>query len=108
MKLSFDNFSIKVKIVIIILFITTVSLVLAGAIFFAYDKKQFEKRTINDLSILAKVIGNNSTAAITYNDAGTASEILNSLIAEKQVKNAAIILEKGDTLARYKQDSLAN
>ncbi len=108
MKLSFDNFSIKVKIVTIILFITTISLVLAGAIFFAYDKKQFEKRTVNDLSILAKVIGNNSTAAITYNDAGTASEILNSLVAEKQVKNAAIILENGDTLARYRHDSLAN
>ncbi len=108
MKLNFNNFSIKVKIVTIILFITTISLVLAGAIFFAYDKKQFEKRTINDLGILAEVIGNNSTAAITYNDATTATEILNSLIAEKQVKNAAIILKNSDTLARYKHKRVKN
>lgn len=101
MKLNFNNFSIKVKIVSIIILVTIIALVLAGTIFFAYDKKQFEKRTINDLTILAKVIGNNSTAAITYNDQETASEILNSLVAEKQVKHASIIV-RGDTLADYR------
>ncbi len=105
MKLNFNNFSIRVKIVSIILLITTIALVLAGSIFFAYDKRQFEKRTVNDLSILAEVIGDNSTAAITYKDAGTANEILNSLVAEKQVKNAFIIIENNDTLATYNRDT---
>ena len=68
MKLNFNNFSIKVKIVSIILLINVIALVLAGSLFFAYDKKQFEKRTVNDLGILAEVIGDNSTAAITYKD----------------------------------------
>ena len=104
MKLNFNNFSIKVKIVSIIILVTTIALVLAGTIFFAYDKKQFEKRTINDLSILSQVIGNNSTAAITYNDQETANEILNSLRAEKQVKHASIIVNQNDTLAIYKKD----
>jgi signal transduction histidine kinase/DNA-binding response OmpR family regulator len=104
MKLNFNNFSIKVKIVSIIILVTIIALVLAGTIFFAYDKKQFEKRTINDLTILAKVIGNNSTAAITYNDKETATEILNSLVAEKQVKHASIIVRKNDTLASYRKN----
>ncbi|HKK60385.1 MAG TPA: ATP-binding protein [Salinivirga sp.] len=104
MKLNFNNFSIKVKIVSIILLITTIALVLAGSIFFAYDKKQFEKRTVNDLGILAEVIGDNSTAAITYKDPETANEILNSLVAEKQVKNAFIIIENNDTLASYSRE----
>ncbi|ALO17137.1 Sensory/regulatory protein RpfC [Salinivirga cyanobacteriivorans] len=104
MKLNFNNFSIKVKIVSIILLITTIVLVLAGSIFFAYDKKQFEKRTVNDLGILAEVIGDNSTAAITYKDPETANEILNSLVAEKQVKNAFIIIENNDTLAAYNRE----
>ena len=103
MKLNFNNFSIKIKIVSIIILVTIIALVLAGTIFFAYDKKQFEKRTINDLSILAQVIGNNSTAAITYNDQETAREILNSLVAEKQVKYASIILRGNDTLTTYKK-----
>jgi uncharacterized membrane protein affecting hemolysin expression len=104
MKLNFNNFSIKIKIVSIIILVTIIALVLAGTIFFAYDKKQFEKRTINDLSILAQVIGNNSTAAITYNDPETAREILSSLVAEKQIKYAAIILKDNDTLATYKKN----
>lgn len=103
MKLNFNNFSIKVKIVSIIILVTLIALVLAGTIFFAYDKKQFEKRIINDLSILSQVIGNNSTAAITYNDQETAKEILNSLVAEKQVKHATIIVREKDTLAEYKK-----
>ena len=105
MKLNFNNFSIKVKIVSIILLINVIALVLAGSLFFAYDKKQFEKRTVNDLGILAEVIGDNSTAAITYKDPEVANEILNSLVAEKQVKNAHIIVGETDTLARYRKDS---
>lgn len=107
MKLSFSNFSIRTKVVSITLMVTATALILAGTIFFAYDKKQFEKRTINDLSILAEVIGNNSTAAITYNDKETGKEILGSLSAEKQVKHAAIILKNNDTLTKYKPNNFS-
>ncbi|MFO7862381.1 MAG: ATP-binding protein [Salinivirgaceae bacterium] len=106
MKLSFSNFSIRAKVVSITIMVTLIALLLAGVIFFAYDKKQFERRTINDLNILAEVIGNNSTAAITYKDEETAKEILSSLSAEKQVKHAAIILENTDTLAKYRPERI--
>nr|MDA3866058.1 ATP-binding protein [Salinivirgaceae bacterium] len=106
MKLSFNNFSIRAKVVSITIMVTLTALLLAGVIFFAYDKKQFERRTINDLTILAEVIGNNSTAAITYKDEETAREILSSLSAEKQVKHAAIILKNTDTLAKYRPERI--
>ncbi len=101
MKLNFNDFSIKIKIVVVILFITSIALIFAGAVFFAYDKKQFEEKTLSNLKILARITGNNSTAAILFKDQATTNEILYSLLVSPYIRAAYILTSNGDTLAQY-------
>ncbi|MCK4663807.1 MAG: response regulator [Bacteroidales bacterium] len=106
MKLNFNDISIKRKIVGIIITISSISLLLSGFLFLAYDRSQFELQTLNNLSILAEIIGNQNTATITYNDINTANEILSSLVFEPDINFALIFNENKDTIAKYLKDSL--
>lgn len=103
MKLGFRNISIKYKIISIIVLISTVSMIFAMLIFSAYDKSQFEIKTLQDLSILAKVISSNSTAAVAFKDKQAAKELLQSLKFEKHITQAYILLTNNDYLANYKR-----
>ena len=90
MRLSFKDTSIRIKLIYLILTITTISLLLSSVIFFAYDKSQFEIQSLNDVTILSDVIGNINTGAIVYNDKLTANESLNALIFDKDINYALI------------------
>lgn len=107
MKWSFNNISIKIKVVGVIIIITLIALVLAGGIFFAYDRKQFEQKTLNNLQMMAGIIGNNSTAALMFKDVAAAHEILFSLSANPNIRSASICSASGDTLAKY-TDNITN
>jgi len=101
MKLSFKNISIKIKLTLIILIVSTISLILSGVFFLAFDKSEFEYRTIQNLSILAEIIGNNNSAALLFDDKETAFESISSLKANKHIQKAAIYTKKGIILAEY-------
>lgn len=101
MKLSFKNISIRIKIVGIVLIVSTISLTLSGLIFFAFDKNQFKIESLKELSILAQIIGNYNTAAILYDDKLAAEESLNSLVFKENITRAAIYNNNNDTMAVY-------
>ncbi|MCK5823124.1 MAG: response regulator [Bacteroidales bacterium] len=106
MKLSFNDISIKVKIVGLVLIISSVSLILSGIIFYAYDKAQFEIKIIRDLSTLAEVIGDNNTANLFFDSKDEAIKILGFLSSYKHIRQASIFNKKGNLFAEYKRDSL--
>ncbi|NOZ45380.1 MAG: response regulator [Chlorobi bacterium] len=101
MKLSFKNISIRIKIVGLVLIISTISLAISGLIFFAFDKNQYKIESLKELNILAQIIGNYNTAAILYNDKFAANESLNSLVFNENIKKAAIFKSEKDTMAVY-------
>ena len=106
MKLSFNDISIKIKIVGLVLIISSVSLVLSGIIFYAFDKTQFEIKSIRDLSTLAEVIGDNNTANLFFNSKDEAIKILDFLNSYKHIRQASIFNKNGNLFAEYKRDSL--
>ncbi len=108
MKINFKNLSIKYKIVILITLVSTISMLFALFIFSAYDKSEFEIKTLKGISILAEVISNNSTAAVAFEDNYAATELLQSLKVEKHIQKAFIFLPNNDTLAFFRKDSLYN
>ncbi|HON18295.1 MAG TPA: ATP-binding protein [Salinivirgaceae bacterium] len=108
MKWSFNNFSIKVKMVGVILFVTAIALFFAGIIFFAYDRKQFEIKTLNNLKILAQITGNNSTAAIVFKDQAATNEIIYSLVSSPNIRAAYILTTSGDTLSKFASNDFRN
>ncbi|RLD64635.1 MAG: hypothetical protein DRJ01_00065 [Bacteroidetes bacterium] len=105
MKLSFNDLSIKTKIVGLVLFISSVSLILSGIIFYTYDRKQFEIKTIRDLSTLAEVIGDNNTANLFFDSKDEAIKILSFLNSYKHIRQASIYNKKGKLFAEYKKDT---
>ena len=98
MKLA--NISIKRKLTIIIMTASTVALLLASAGFVTCELFTFRRAMVRDLSTLAEVIGNQSTAALTYDDVPAAQEILSALSTKKRIVAAGIY--KGNSLfAQY-------
>ncbi len=88
-----------------VLLVTTLTslsaLLLASITFVSYDLVTFRRDRVNDLRILGKVIGSNSTAAITFGDARSAQEMLSALRATPNIEKAVIYGRSGDPLAVY-------
>ena len=80
---------------------STVALLLVSAGFTTYELVTFRQTMSSDLSTLAEIIGNQSTAALTYKDQDTAAEILNALSVKKHIVAAALYDKNGQLLAAY-------
>lgn len=107
--MNFSDLSIRIKIVSLVLATSFVSLIMAGLIFFAYDKTQYQESTLRDLTILAKIIGDNNTANIKFNYPPEAVEILETLVADEDILVARIFDNNHNIFAEYiKNDSYKN
>ena len=102
--LAIRNVSIKWKLTLIIVLTSSVTLLL-GALFFAINDIQTLRQSMRrDLSILAQVIGANTTAALTFGDEVSAEETLAALAAEQHVVEAAVYGGDGQLFVAYQRD----
>ncbi len=101
--MSFSDLSIRIKIITLVLTTSFVSLVLAGVIFFAYDRSQYEQSTLRDLFILAEIVGDNNTANIMFNYPHESVTVLKTLVADKDIKVARIYDKDHHLFAEYLQ-----
>lgn len=102
--LNLRNIPIKQKLMVIIMATTTVALVLAGIGVIVADSFLFRGYLARDLSALAQIIADNSTAALAFNDPDTAEETLAALRARPHVVSACIYRLDGTVLATYSRD----
>src|SRR5712691_8641718 len=98
---AFRNLSIRRKLTLIIMLTSSVALLLACAAFVSYDLYAFRQAKVHDLTTLADIIGSNSTAALSFNDASSAREILGALSAKKHIVAACIYTRNGQVFAKY-------
>jgi signal transduction histidine kinase/CheY-like chemotaxis protein/HPt (histidine-containing phosphotransfer) domain-containing protein len=96
------NASIKHKLEAIILVTTASVLLLSLLLFMIVEINTARSDTASRLQSLAMLLGANSNAAITFNDHRTARDILATLSTQKDVIEATIFLENGNTFANYK------
>ena len=97
----FQDIPIKRKLTAIIMIASTVALLLVSAGFVTYELVTYRQTMTRDLSTLAEIFGNQSTAALTYGDKKTAGEILAALRAKKHIVGAALYDKDGRLLASY-------
>jgi len=95
---------IKRKLMLVILLASGFALFLMGSALITYEFITFRRSLAVNIGVLADIIGSNSTAALAFQDAKSAREILSALSAEHQVSAAAIYDEKGDLFARFPTD----
>jgi PAS domain S-box-containing protein len=97
----FRDIPIRQKLVIFAMAITTVALLLAGVGVICADAILFRGYLERDLSALVQIIGDNSTAALAFDDPRSANETLAALRARPHVVAACISRPDGTLLARY-------
>jgi signal transduction histidine kinase len=97
----FKDISIKRKLTVIVVVTSTAALLLAGAASFTYEVLTFSKNLSQHLASLAGVVGNNSAAAIIFNDDKTAAETLSALQATPNIVMAQVYRKDGTVLASY-------
>jgi PAS domain S-box-containing protein len=93
--------SIRSRLKAIIMAVTAASLTLACAAFLAYDAIAARGAARTQLEGIAQIVANQSSAALTFNDPKTATEILAALKAEDQILEAVILDAAGARFARY-------
>ena len=80
------------------------ALVVAAALFTLYDRATFLREKAQDLVVSGKMIGSNSTAALSFHDIRLAREVLNALQAKQHIVNACIYDSDGTVFAKYSRD----
>jgi PAS domain S-box-containing protein len=99
------DMSIRHKLQGIVLAACAVALLVASAAFTLYDRSTSLAAKTADLVASAKMIGSNSTAALTFHDAKSAREILSALQAKQHVRNVCIYDGNGQVFAKYTRDA---
>src|SRR5438093_2898662 len=98
---AFRDISIKRKLMLMTMLTSTVALLLACIAFVAYDQVMFRRSLVRNLSTLGKIIGDNCKAALPYQSAKDAKEVLDALMREKHIVSACVYEDGGEPLATY-------
>src|SRR4051794_33445437 len=107
MTFSLRNTPIKRKLTLLILVTTSFALIFMGSALIAYEVVTFRRTLAANMSVLAQIVGSNTTAALAFDDPKNANEILSALSAERQITAAAIYDDTGKVFARFPQDQIS-
>jgi signal transduction histidine kinase/DNA-binding response OmpR family regulator len=89
------------KLTVTALFTSGLTLIAAIAVFAVYDYHTQRSRLVRDVSMLADIVGINSTAALTFADAEAAAETLRGTTVNQQILGARLFSRDGTLLATY-------
>jgi signal transduction histidine kinase/ActR/RegA family two-component response regulator len=103
--MALKHLPIRRKLMVILLMTSGAVLALTCATFIAYQYVAFRAAAKVNLQTLANVIARNSSAAVAFDNAGDATEVLAALRAERRVTQAAVYGLDGALFARYPQDA---
>lgn len=95
------NLPIRRKLRVIIMGVTTAALLLAGLALTIFDVVVYDESLRRDLSGLAKITAENSTAALKFEDPQTAQDTLSALQARTHVLAACIFGADNTIFASY-------
>ena len=95
------NLPIRRKLMVVMMFSTSVALLLAGVSLLSYELRDFRTNLESNLATTARIIGSNSVAAVSFDDAQAAGETLLALRAEPQILAACIYRVSGEPFTHY-------
>ncbi|MEE9605529.1 MAG: ATP-binding protein [Candidatus Scalindua sp.] len=98
--------SIKKKLVIIIMLVSSVGLLLAGGSFIIYEWFSLRKHMINDLNADSKMIADNCIGSLSFDDPQDAEEVLGSLQYNHPIEYACVYRSDGALFASYKREDI--
>jgi signal transduction histidine kinase len=102
--LTIRNMTIRNKLISIIMAVCIVALFLAGTAFIIWQWFSIRRTMVHTLSTQARIIADNSEAALSFKDSGDAEGILQALKAEPSIVFGGIYTEEGEIFAGYYRD----
>lgn len=106
--LSFKSLPIKTKIVTIVVATSLSVLLLTWIAFLVQDRTRSQEEMHQNLSTIAQLIADRSTAALTFQDESGLNETLSALRIKHAIKGAAIYDASGKVSARYHNGSVGS
>jgi signal transduction histidine kinase/CheY-like chemotaxis protein len=101
----FRDLSLAWKLVAINMAVSGTVLAFALSGTFWYDNVRSRARLVQDVELLADVIGANSTAALSFDDEPAARDLLRGVTVDPHVMSAALVLADGTEFVRYDRDA---
>ncbi|UFS69226.1 response regulator [Geomonas sp. RF6] len=101
MTAFFRNLSIRRKLMGIILASNCLALTVVALVFVANEALHFRTGAGAELAALAEILGNNTSAAVAFNDHNAAEETLSGLRAKEHIRAAFVIGKDDVVLAKY-------
>ncbi len=105
--MRFRNLSVGRQLMVLIMVTSTVAVGLAMLGFGSFEYRFLKQRIQTNMQTLATLIGQNSSAALLFQDVRDAEQTLNSLQAENHVLGAALYLPNGRRMASYQRSELS-
>ncbi|MBI5427169.1 MAG: HAMP domain-containing protein [Nitrospinae bacterium] len=102
--IGIKDLPIQKKLMAVIMTVATLTLLLSSAGIVYFDLEFFKRDMVRNLTALARTAGENSRAALAFDDAPNAKRILSSLKADPQVLSAAIYDSGKRKFADYVRD----
>lgn len=99
--MEIKDLPIQKKLLRVLLLTTCAVLILTCTIYFAYEFLTFRHSTIRQLTTLGQVVASNSTAALAFNNAEDATEVLSALKAEPHITAAVLYDDQGRLFSQY-------
>ncbi len=96
-----NSLKIRGKLITITLVTSVIGLLIAGIALIVYDKKTTQKYMATELSVIAQIIADRSTAAMAFEDKTLAKENLSALKARQSILSACIYDNTGNLFATY-------
>ena len=100
------NTSIQRKQMLAIMLTSTAAVLLTCFGFAAYKAIAFRRELVENLTILAEVIGENSSGALDFNDSQAAEQMLSALRVEPNIAAACLYSKDGQVFAVYRRADL--
>lgn len=101
--MNFKDLSIRTKITTLVMTISLIAMIIVGLIFAHYDRIQYKRQLLNNLSILADIVGDNNTANIMFDYPNESQNVLHTLVADKDIRVARIYDKDHRLFAEYTQ-----
>ncbi|HZF10551.1 MAG TPA: ATP-binding protein [Thermoanaerobaculia bacterium] len=97
------NIPIARKLTIIIMLTSSLALLLTCIVFVTYELVVFRSETANDLVVTARIMGDSTSAALSFNDPSSAEQTLRALNADPHIVDAAVYDRSGKLFATYRR-----
>jgi len=100
----YRDLPIRYKLKLIVMLPVGAALTVACGAILLYQYYSLRDSLRRDLSVLAEITADNSTAALSFGDRETAVELLSGLREKRSIVTASLCSVDGKVLARYSRD----